>query len=94
LNNHYLAAKEDRLRQCGLSRPKIRYITNVALALESGQLTPSTWSSMSDDEIAKQLMSVSGIGKWTAQIFLIFHLNRADIFPQTDVGLLKAIGLQ
>lgn len=89
----YLAAKEDELRQCGLSRPKIRYITNVALALESKRLTPSTWSSMSDDEIAKQLMSISGIGKWTAQMFLIFHLHRADILPLGDVGLLKAINL-
>ncbi len=90
---NYLAAKEDKLRQCGLSRPKIRYITNVAFALKSGELTPSTWSSMSDDEIAKQLMSVSGIGTWTAQMFLIFHLNRADIFPQGDAGLLKALQL-
>ena len=90
---NYLAAKEDKLRQCGLSRPKIRYITNVAFAFKSGQLTPSTWSSMSDDEIAKQLMSVSGIGTWTAQMFLIFHLNRADIFPQGDAGLLKALQL-
>ncbi len=48
---------------------------------------------MSDDEIAKQLMSVSGIGTWTAQMFLIFHLNRADIFPQGDAGLLKALQL-
>ena len=90
---HYLAAKEDELRQCGLSRPKIRYITNVAKALESGQLTPLTWSTMSDDEIAKQLMSISGIGRWTAQMFLIFHLHRADILPLGDVGLLKAINL-
>ena len=90
---HYLAAKEDELRQCGLSRPKIRYITNVAKALESGQLTPLTWSTMSDEQIAKQLMSVSGIGTWTSQMFLIFHLNRADILPLGDVGLLKAIEL-
>ena len=89
----YLAAKEDELRQCGLSRPKIRYITNVAKALESKRLTPSTWSSMSNDEIALQLMSISGIGKWTAQMFLIFHLHRADVLPLSDVGLLKAINL-
>ena len=89
----YLAAKEDELRQCGLSRPKIRYITNVANALESGQLTPSTWSTMSDDEIALQLISISGIGRWTSQMFLIFHLHRADILPLSDVGLLKAINL-
>ena len=89
----YLAAKEYELRQCGLSRPKIRYITNVANAFESGHLTPLTWSTMSDDEIAKQLMSISGIGRWTAQMFMIFHLHRADILPLGDVGLLKAIDL-
>lgn len=90
---NYLAAAEDDLRQCGLSRPKIRYIRNVALAIDSGQLTPLTWSTMSDEEVAKQLMSISGIGKWTAQMFLIFHLHRADILPLGDVGLIKAIKL-
>ncbi len=89
----YLQAKEDDLRQCGLSRPKIRYITNVANALESGKLTPATWSTMSDDQIAKQLMSISGIGTWTAQMFLIFHLHRADILPLGDIGLINAIKL-
>jgi DNA-3-methyladenine glycosylase II len=90
---HYLAAKEDELRQCGLSRPKILYITNVANAFESQKLTPLTWYTMSDNEVAKQLMSVSGIGTWTAQMFLIFHLHRADVLPINDVGLLKAIKL-
>ncbi len=73
--------------------PKFAIVTNVALALESGQLTPSTWSTMSDDEIALQLISISGIGRWTSQMFLIFHLHRADILPLSDVGLLKAINL-
>ena len=90
---NYLAAKEDELRQCGLSRPKIRYITNVANALESDKLTPSTWSTMSDNEIAKQLMSISGIGTWTAQMFMIFYLHRADILPLGDIGLINAINL-
>ena len=90
---NYLAAKEDELRQCGLSRPKIRYITNVANALESDKLTPSTWSTMSDNEIAKQLMSISGIGTWTAQMFMIFYLHRADILPLGDIGLINAIKL-
>lgn len=89
----YLAAKEDQLRQCGLSRPKIRYITNVAKALDSGSLTPSDWSTMSDEQIAKQLMSIKGIGRWTAEMFFIFHLHRPDILPLGDVGLVKAIKL-
>lgn len=87
----FLGVEEDELRQCGLSRPKIRYITNVAEALESGKLTPATWSEMSDEEVAKQLQSISGIGTWTAQMFLMFHLQRADILPIGDVGLRKAM---
>ncbi|GAB4532771.1 MAG: DNA-3-methyladenine glycosylase [Pleurocapsa sp.] len=88
---NYLLAEESDLRGCGLSRSKILYITNVANALESGKLTPLLWSTMSDDEIAKQLMSITGIGIWTAQMFLIFHLHRADILPLGDIGLIKAI---
>ena len=87
----FLGVEEDELRQCGLSRPKIRYITNVAEALESGKLTTATWSEMSDEEVAEQLQSISGIGTWTAQMFLMFHLQRADILPIGDVGLRKAM---
>ena len=87
----FLIAEESELRQCGLSRPKIRYITNVAEALESGKLTPATWSEINDEEVAKQLQSISGIGTWTAQMFLMFHLQRADILPIGDVGLRKAM---
>lgn len=89
----YLKAQEDDLRQCGLSRPKIRYIGNVARALEAGQLTPLTWTNMSDDEVTNQLISISGIGTWTAQMFLIFHLHRSDILPLGDIGLINAIKL-
>ncbi len=88
---HYLLAGEEELRQCGLSRQKIRYITNVANAFEEGLLTPKLWAEMSDEEIEKQLTSISGIGKWTAQMFLIFHLHRPDILPLSDIGLLKAV---
>lgn len=88
---NFLGVEEEELRQCGLSRPKIRYITNVAEALESGKLTPAKWSEMSDEEVAEQLQSISGIGTWTAQMFLMFHLQRADILPIGDVGLRKAM---
>ncbi len=87
----YLAAGEEELRQCGLSRPKIRYITNVAMAFEEGLLTPAQWLEMGDEEIEKQLTSIPGIGKWTAQMFLIFYLHRPDILPLNDIGLLKAV---
>ena len=90
---HYLAAAEDQLRQCGLSRQKIAYITNVARALEQGKLTPLAWPTMSDEEVVKQLISIKGIGTWTAQMFLIFYLHRPDVLPLGDVGLLKAIAV-
>jgi DNA-3-methyladenine glycosylase II len=90
---NYLALDESQVRECGLSRSKIRYITNIAQALEQGVLTPLTWHSMTDRAVAEQLISIPGIGMWTAEMFLIFHLHRADILPLGDIGLIKAIEL-
>ncbi|WP_107668886.1 DNA-3-methyladenine glycosylase [Cyanothece sp. BG0011] len=88
---NYLEADQESLRQCGLSGRKISYITNIAQAFEQGVLTPQTWQTMSDQEVIKQLTSIKGIGPWTAQMFLIFHLHRKDIFPMADLGLINAI---
>jgi DNA-3-methyladenine glycosylase II len=87
----FLAVGEDALRQCGLSRQKISYLTAVARAFEEGILTPTTWQKMSDDEVVRQLVGIRGIGKWTAEMFLIFHLHRPDVLPLADLGLLNAI---
>ncbi|EAZ92558.1 DNA-3-methyladenine glycosylase family protein, partial [Crocosphaera chwakensis] len=88
---NYLEADEASLRKCGLSYRKISYITNIAQGFEQDILTPKTWSMMSDQEVIKQLTSIKGIGLWTAQMFLIFHLHRKDIFPIADLGLINAI---
>ncbi|MGH2415989.1 MAG: DNA-3-methyladenine glycosylase family protein [Microcystaceae cyanobacterium] len=88
-----LAVGEDDLRQCGLSRQKIGYLTAIARAFEAGTLTPSTWKRMSDEEVVTQLVGIRGIGQWTAEMFLIFHLHRPDVLPLSDLGLLKAIRL-
>jgi DNA-3-methyladenine glycosylase II len=88
-----LTVEEDTLRQCGLSRQKISYLTAIARAFEEGTLTPSKWTGMSDGEVVRQLMEIRGIGQWTAEMFLIFHLNRPDVLPLTDLGLLNAIQL-
>lgn len=88
---NYLATDEQALRQCGLSRQKVSYITNICQGFEKGILTPQVWPDMSDIEVTKQLISIKGIGPWTAQMFLIFHLHRQDIFPITDLGLINAI---
>jgi DNA-3-methyladenine glycosylase II len=88
-----LRVGEDALRQCGLSRQKISYLTAIARAFEEGILTPSTWQTMSDDEVVRQLVGIRGIGQWTAEMFLIFHLHRPDVLPLADLGLLNAIQL-
>ncbi|WP_017293219.1 DNA-3-methyladenine glycosylase family protein [Geminocystis herdmanii] len=87
----FLTSDREKLRQCGLSRQKINYITNVANAFHDGLLTPNTWEYMSDHEIIKQLTQIKGIGEWSAQMFLIFHLHRPDILPLADLGLINAI---
>jgi DNA-3-methyladenine glycosylase II len=87
----FLTLKEEQLRQCGLSRQKINYITYVAKAFNDGLLTPSKWWEMSDKEVIKQLTKIKGIGQWSAQMFLIFHLHRPDILPLADLGLINAI---
>lgn len=89
--NSYLQAEFEALRQCGLSRQKISYITNIAQAFQESILTPDSWSSMSDEDVTSQLISIKGVGPWTAQMFLIFHLHRSDVFPQADLGLINAI---
>jgi DNA-3-methyladenine glycosylase II len=89
--HHFLAVETEQVRQCGLSKQKINYITNVAKAFNDGRLTPSQWQEMSDQEIIKELTEIKGIGQWTAEMFLIFHLHRPDILPLADLGLINAI---
>lgn len=80
-----------KLRDIGLSRQKISYIANIALAFQDELLTPDRWEEMSDEAIVFQLMAIKGIGRWTAEMFLIFHLHRPNILPLSDLGLLNAI---
>lgn len=88
---YFLRVEEDLLRQCGLSRNKIIYLKAIALAFEEQRLTPDLWRQMSDDEVVKQLLKIKGIGQWTADMFLIFYLNRPDVLPLSDIGLLNGI---
>ena len=88
-----LALRDEQLRQCGLSRQKISYLKAIARGFEAEILTPNQWETMSDQEVITQLRGIKGIGQWTAEMFLIFHLHRPDILPLSDLGLLKAIQL-
>jgi DNA-3-methyladenine glycosylase II len=89
----FLALGEEELKECGLSRPKIAYITNIAKALENKILRPEQWSEMTDKEVIRQLIQIKGVGQWTAEMFLIFHLHRPDVFPVKDLGLINGIRL-
>jgi DNA-3-methyladenine glycosylase II len=90
---NFLILRKEELKKCGLSRQKIDYITNIANAFEKGILTPNQWQEMTDKEVVKQLIQIKGVGQWTAQMFLIFHLHRCDVFPLADLGLIKAVQL-
>ena len=88
-----LAAKPEDLRACGLSERKVLYMKDLAAHFASGKLKPHSWATMPDEEVIKELVQVKGIGVWTAEMFLIFHLLRPNIFPADDLGLQKAISL-
>jgi len=81
------------LRRCGLSERKALYVRDLARHFESGALDPAEWPSLSDEELIAKLVDVKGIGRWTAEMFLIFHELRPDVFPVDDIGVQRAIAL-
>ncbi len=83
----------DALRACGLSRSKVVYLKDLAFHFSNGKLNPALWPQMSDDELVEELTQVRGIGRWTAEMFLIFYMMRPDVFPLGDLGLQKAMSL-
>ena len=86
LNIHHMS-----LKSCGLSRQKISYLKSLSKAFISKDISPSNWQKLTDDEIINQLTEIRGIGRWTAEMFLIFNLSRPDVFPVDDLGLIKGI---
>ena len=80
---------EDELRSAGLSRSKANYIQNIA----KSNILEVNWSNLDDEEAINLLCKIKGIGRWTAEMFLIFHLARPNILPLGDIGLIKAIEL-
>ena len=80
-----------RLRTVGLSAQKAAYLKDLAAGFQDGRIQPSRLVRQSNDEIVAALVSVHGIGRWTAEMFLIFALNRLDVLPVDDLGIRKAI---
>jgi len=86
-----LRTTDDTLRGIGLSRQKIAYLKDLATKVQDGALQLTMLPMHSDAEVMHQLMGVKGIGRWTAEMFLIFALGRLDVFPVDDLGIRKAI---
>jgi DNA-3-methyladenine glycosylase II len=81
------------LRSVGLSERKAQYLRDLARHFVTGKLDPGVWPSQDDETLIASLVDVKGIGRWTAEMFLIFHELRADVFPIDDIGVQKAIAL-
>jgi 3-methyladenine DNA glycosylase/8-oxoguanine DNA glycosylase len=86
-------ASDDALRTAGLSRQKIGYLRDLADRCARGEIAIESVHTLSDDEVIAALTSVKGVGKWTAQMFLMFRLGRLDVLPDGDLGIQKAIKL-
>jgi DNA-3-methyladenine glycosylase II len=86
-----LRLKVDDMRAAGLSARKVEYLVDLALHFDSGALNVDAWSDMDDDAIIAELVGIRGIGRWTAEMFLIFHLMRPNVLPLDDVGLINGI---
>ena len=82
---------DERLRSVGLSRGKSAYLKDLAMRVVSGELPVETLHELSDDEVIAALTRVKGIGRWTAQMFLMFRLGRPDVLPDLDLGVQKGI---
>ncbi|HSD04643.1 MAG TPA: hypothetical protein VLB45_02700, partial [Nitrosopumilaceae archaeon] len=86
-----LDTKDSELRLVGLSKMKIEYLKDLAKKIEHGEIKIKTLSKMTDEEVISHLTQVKGIGRWTAEMFLIFSLERQDVFPVGDLGLRKGV---
>ena len=86
-----LALDTATLRGAGLSTRKAEYLSDLAKHFESGVVHVTQWQQMDDEAIIDELVAIRGIGRWTAEMFLIFHLMRPNVLPLDDLGLIKGI---
>lgn len=86
-----LVTSDEKLRACGLSGQKLSYLRNVSQFFHERNVDQKYWDSRSDAQVMEELVAIKGIGSWTVEMFLIFFLNRPDIFPVKDLAILKAV---
>jgi DNA-3-methyladenine glycosylase II len=82
---------DDQLRQAGLSRQKTAYLRDLAAKVASGELPVDTLDAMADEEVIEAIVKVKGLGRWSAEMFLMFRLRRPDVLPVDDLGIVNAI---
>ena len=85
-----MTLSDEEIRAVGFSRPKVTYIKDLATHVLDGRLDLKGLKKHPDEEVMRQLVAVKGIGRWTAEIFLMFRLGRPDVFPADDLGLMNA----
>lgn len=88
-----LKAGQEELAGCGLSKRKTEYILDLAGHFKDKRVHVAKWTEMEDEEVIAELIQIRGIGRWTAEMFLIFNLLRPNILPLDDLGLLKGISV-
>jgi DNA-3-methyladenine glycosylase II len=86
-----LKLKVDDMRAAGLSARKVEYLVDLAIHFSTGAVHTRKWAEMDDESIIEELVAIRGIGRWTAEMFLIFYLLRPNVLPLDDVGLINGI---
>jgi DNA-3-methyladenine glycosylase II len=89
-----LEASEEDLRACGLSGRKTEYVRDLASHVLSGELELDRLDELGDEEVIEEIVAVRGLGQWTAEMFLLFHLERPDVISGGDLGIRKAIQIE
>jgi DNA-3-methyladenine glycosylase II len=89
--SNVVAKEAAELRACGFSGQKVSYVKDLARRFHEGEVKPRRWKAMADEAIIEELVAVKGIGRWTAEMFLMFHLVRPNVLPVGDLGLQRAM---
>jgi DNA-3-methyladenine glycosylase II len=89
-----LEASEEELRACGLSGRKTEYVRDLASHVIGGELELDRLGELGDEEVIEEIVAVRGLGRWTAEMFLLFHLERPDVLSGGDLGIRKAIQIE
>ena len=88
---HILKLKVDDMRAAGLSARKVEYLVDLSIHFDTGTVHVKDWAAMTDEAIIAELVAIRGIGRWTAEMFLMFYLTRPNVLPLDDVGLINGI---